>query len=497
MFHRRFALPALIVSASLAFAQDSVVPSSDAGSGGAGGSMITPFGADSRGQQGTGGAGQDLLGGSGMSGAAPAAQEAPSFNLSGGYGFANQEVVAGQGMFARPPIQLSITLQQGFDDNIYSTSGKPTIIPASVVERPSGPFVVHDVTNEQAIPATFPVKGSLVTQGTVDVEFLLARSRAVASLGIHVGGGYYWDRQGDPFDPSGGIDLLFAYKLTPRMQFSGQLNVQYLSQPNYNLVNAPTQPGSGDYINLSSKFDLTYQWTARFGTTTTLSLSGMNYMESISQQNNFLQTTVGESVNYRLGPRTTGVLEVRAGQTSYKSGLGDSSSEFLLGGFDFMFSQRFTGTLRVGEEYRSYAEADMQTAATPYLESNLIYGYGKASSLNWTNRFGFEENSTNTSQRQQTFRSGLSVNQVLSAKLRLSLGLNFNHSTYTTITGPQATAGTSQRAQENVSASLGFQYQATRTVSIFGSYTHTRIMTDEEWTTYSKNTTFLGVTYQF
>ena len=289
---------------------------------------------------------------------------------------------------------------------------------------------------------------------------------------------------------------MFAYKATPRLQISGQLDAQYLSQPNYSLVNAPTQPGGGSYINLTSKFDANYQWTARFGTTTTLSVSGMEYLQSTSQQNNFMETVLGQSVNYRIGPRTTGVLEVRGGQVTYTSGTGDSTSQYFLGGVDFLFSQRFTGTLRVGEEYRQYAQANTPTAASPYLESALTYGYGRASSVNWTSRYGFEENSQNITRRQQTFRSGITVNQVISAKFVLLLGLNYTHSMMSAVSGVQS-ATDSASNQDNVTASLGAQYQVTRNVKVFGNYQHTKILTNQAWTTYSKDTLFLGVSYQF
>ena len=493
MLNRRFALPVLIASASLAFAQDSVVPSSDAGNGGAApsGSLIVPLGGDQFTQP------EEKPNPFGTTtGAKPFAPEAPSFSLPGGYGFANMNVVGGEGMFARPPLTFSLTLQQGYDDNIYSSSGKPTIIPAhtEVVTSPGGAFTYDLHVKKQSISSNFPVMGSLVSQGSVGASWLISGSRLITSLQASGGASYYYDRKGAPLDPHGSVSLLSAYKATPRLQLSAQVNGQYLSQPNYALVNASTRQNSGDYIVYSSKFDATYQWTARLGTTTTLSLNGTTYLDKLSQDDNFTEAIFGQSVNFRLSPRTTAVVEGRTGQTTYKGPGRDSQTQFLLLGFDQALSRRFTATVRVGEEYRQYQAANAPAAASPYLESTLVYGYGKASSINWTNRFGFEENSMNSTQRTQNLRSGVTVNQVFTAKTSANFSLSYNHAMYSSISGLQ---NTGNDGQDSVTAELGLQYVATRTLTFFGELNRTQVLTKQEWTSFSRDSIYLGVSYHF
>ncbi len=515
MLNRSLVLSAILIApVSWAMAQDSAAPASDSGSASWGGSesslivpqmsggLAKPPGLTGPGPAGPGdtqAAGPETTGtaaGRTGTGTASAEPEGPSFLLPGGYGNTSQLVTPGVGMFAKPPIAFSATIKQGYDDNIYSASGKrgkPTVIPEQVQIVTAGPFSYPLVIPRQVIqaPDPVPVKGSLISMVTVNTDILLSASRAFLSLDLNLGGSYYWDREGNPLDPAGGIAMLLAYKVTPRMQLSTQLNGGYYTQPNLALPNAPTQPGSGNYINITDKSDLTYQWRARFSTDTSFEVNTQLFQETASQSENYFEETVGQTFNYLVSPRITAVLDMRTSQIRYNDETRNSDTQSLLGGFELMLGPRFTGSFRAGESFRHFDLPDVPTSTSPFVESTLAFGYGKASSVQWTNRYGFEESST-AFQRTQAYRTGLSLTQVFSPKLSGSISVNFAHSLNTSITDESISS-----VQDTFGGSLGLQFVATRTLTFFGNITRSQVMTDDETNSYARNQIFFGATYHF
>ena len=175
------------------------------------------------------------------------------------------------------------------------------------------------------------------------------------------------------------------------MQFTASVNASYQSQPDYTQINTPTNSTSGEYLNVTSKFDLSYRWTPRFSTVTSLGYNRLIFVEKASQSGDYAQTTLGTELRYLWSPRFTGVAEGRYSQFRYENNKSlDSGSYLALLGFDIMVTRRATGTVRVGAAMRQFDESGKKATA-PYVETTLVYQLGKASVLPWDGRFGFEE----------------------------------------------------------------------------------------------------------
>ena len=235
MLNRSHALAALIICTSVAFAQEAATPP-----------------VDTTGQTDNRNSASSSSSYSTTPPEASAADQSEGFSLPGGMGYAPLDFTPGQGRFDRKPLSFGTTIQQGYDDNVEATSGDP----------------------RQA-----PVKGSLVTALSEGVDLLFAQSRYGLSLGANAGGQYYWDRAGDQLTPNGGLNLIFGYKLTPRVQFSAIVNGIYTTQPTLTMVNGLAQSNGKGYLTASSKFDLLYRWTPRFSTDTAYSINGIYPIE--------------------------------------------------------------------------------------------------------------------------------------------------------------------------------------------------------------------------
>jgi hypothetical protein len=408
--------------------------------------------------------------------------EGPSFALPGGYGSAAQTVKPGEGDYQRPPVSFSVTLQQGYNDNIYSSSGKRYSV-----------LVSGDGFSYRRAVDPSPLQGSLITQAGLGVQTLFSASRFLLSGNLNGSLLDYWDRKDSPYEPNANSSLLYAYKITPRAQLSGAFTGGYYTQPNLNLVNAPNVGNTGDYFNGTWRSDLSYQWTARISTDTTFNLGTLQYMKSSATPGNYIENTWGQSVRYSLSPRLGVLAEIRKASTSFQTSSRDSATDFYLGGIDFQFTRRFNGSVRAGNATRTYQLPGSVASSLPFTEFSMNYGYGKASSLEWTGRYGFEEGINTSSNSTKTFRTSVGVTQVFSPKLSASTSLGYSHSEQAQILASSAAPAA---ATESFTYSLSAQYMLSRTLSVFGNWNHSQVFNIQP-AGYSTNTTFLGITYHF
>ena len=391
-------------------------------------------------------------------------EEGQGFTLPGGMGFTPLDFTPGQGKYDRKPLTLTATLQQGYDDNIYSSSGK---------------F------------AAYPVKGSAMTNAGVGMDLLSYQAaRMGLSLGTNLGGIYYWDRKGDQLTPSGGINLLFAYKLTPRAQFSAVLNGLYTNQSSLTVVNGLTEFNGKPYLVFNGKFDLLYQWMPRISTDTTYSIASATHQQTGAGTDNYVNQTLGQSLRYKISSVMIGVVEGRFSHIVYDNSLLDSNTYYILGGFDLTLSRRMSATLRAGDSFRNYDAVGLTSSSAPYAETSLNYALGKRSSISLDGRYGFDDGTSNTPSRKST-RTALNFNQTITNKLRGAVGFGYTHRY------ASQDFNVIETAEDNVSTTLGFQYLFSPQWTGFGNYNRIQILSSDSNREYTKNTYYLGASYQF
>lgn len=458
MFTRSHAFAALIVCTSVAFAQEAATPVLDTPEP-QGGTVSGPSTIPSS-DSSTGATLGPKLESAGSN-------QGEGFLLPGGMGYAPLDFTPGQGRFDRKPLSFGTTIQQGYDDNVDSTSGSKL----------------------QA-----PVKGSLLTSLSQNVDVLLAQSRVGLSLGANAGGQYYWNRTGNQLTPNGGLNLIFAYRLTPRAQLSAIVNGLYTNQPTLSVANGLARSNGQGYLTVNSKLDLLYQWTPRFSTDTSYSANGLYQSSSSAQTNNNLNQTIGESFRYAFSHLVTGVLEGRYSQISYSNLSastiqGDSSTYYALVGADVMLSRRLSESLRVGTTTRSYQQSGQASTTSPYVESTLNYSVSKTSALSLDVRYGYEDGGTsNVAASSKSVRTGLSYSQALSSSVRGSFGLNYSHVDSPSILSP---------SQDQIGVNLGLQYALSQSTTLFGSINRTQISSAEPLREYKKDVFYLGASFQY
>lgn len=498
-------------------------PSAGGGTTDTGSSMIFPTGPTS-GSSGTAsplptGAGATPPTGNAALGAGVQSATVPSaapttLSLPGGYGFVPKTFTLGEGRFAQPPVKFNFSVSQGYDDNVFSTPTHPVTSSASAAPtQPTktqkrepvviigGPFGIKIITIPEPkavdqptvqVNPTEPQQkvGSAVTNARVGMEMQAANPRTAFTLDLSVGALYYWSRPGDAADYNGSFGMTYLHRMSQRLTLTAEADAVYQSQPDFSRINTPTsEVTNGSYLSANAKIDLAYQFRPRVATVTSYSLNTTIPFTN-STDSNFYLNTIGTQLRYQYSPRVTYVGEVREAASSYPATPDrDSESSFLLIGADVAFTQRLNATTRVGEEILTPQTGSAQ--ASPYIETSTTYVFLRNSTLQWTNRFGFEE-APSSSQRSLSYRTGLNVNEVISARLTASLGLAYNHVNTDALSG-----GGDVTTQQQLQGNFGLQYVVSRTISLNANYTYTQLISNTPGTDYRRNQIFLGANYSF
>ncbi len=457
------------------------------------------------------------------------AEEAPAtFSVSPGFGRAPQVFVSGEGRLAKPRFETTVGTSIGFDDNIFQTPTHPQSIPQQVIVTEVQPAVPDQVVlvpeKQKSQPVRFGIRpppqqpklvptvipgtpavydqvvipgvpapkrqASVINRATLSFNAQMASRRSLFTFDLNANADYYWNRPTDSMDYNGGISLIYLRRLTPRMQFTASINASYQSQPDYTQINTPTNNNQGEYLNLTTKFDLSYRWTPRFSTVTSLGYNRLLFVEQASQSGDYAETTVGTELRYLWSPRLTGVVEGRYSQIRYENDPAlNAATYYALVGFDINVTRRATGTVRIGASMRQFDEGGSKSTA-PYLETTLVYQLGKASVLSWDGRFGFEAPPDPNSELL-SLRSSVRVTHFFSPRLQGSLSLN----------GIQRVTTSSTKAydqtQVTLDSNVSLQYSLTRHWKLNGNYSYTNEIDDPSTTSYFRNRLFIGAEYEF
>ena len=377
----------------------------------------------------------------------------------------------GVGKFSPFPFHLSATLNEGFDDNVNTAN--------------SG--------NEQS---------SLFTQTGLDLTYAFGSPRA--QLNLSAGGAftYYNERTGTQnYD----IDFHARFKLnlvvTPRLLLNFDLHAAYLTEPDFTFGIGFTRRG-GNYFYTDNTGALTYLWTPRFSTATSYSIVGIKYDDpNVGRVEDRIDQTFGNEFRFLLWPTTTVVANYRFEVINFThpmTNANDSTTHFLLAGFDHSFSPRLSVSLRGGEEFRDFKDGTQKSG--PYLEGTLNYAAGKRTVISWTNNYGIVEPNVTTNPIETAFRSGVQVSQQLTPKITATLQFNYEHAEYEAVTeqffGFTFTVSPAFR-ENSFYVDFALRYAITPYFGVQVGYDRTQISSDFAFREYSRNRLYGGLNFTF
>jgi hypothetical protein len=440
-----------------------------------------------------------------------ASQNAPvTFNLPGAYGGGvPQSFTLGEGRLAKPPITFTLSVSQGYDNNLFSATAHPvyaTPIPTPtpplearivgyVFRPPSGPpRPLYQYFRAQGLPTPTPaatplgIIGSPVSTASVGMQIQKGTTRTVLTMDANVGIQDYWDQPGGKIDDTANFDMSLYHRLSPRAAVAITANAVYQKSPNFSLVNAPTNNGNGgNYLNGSMKIDLNYAWTRQVSTVSSYSL-GFNILQNTAAQNLY-SNTFGTQFRYTVSARNTLTSELRENYTVYPSDASlNNSGTFYLLGLDTFLSARLRNTISGGLE--SYTLVNSQSKWLPYVESATSYALPRGASVYWSNSYGAEP-SQSVGQTTISYRTSVGYNQPLSTKLQASVSMAYNY-----VESTDSTPGYSYN-QEQLQISLSLAYDITPRFGLSLSYNYFDLLTTQINSAYQRQQVYFGGNYTF
>lgn len=356
-----------------------------------------------------------------------------------------------------------------------------------VVLRPAQP---EQVIRQEIPGVQFPEKNASVVSrldGNFDVQW--ANARGFFTLDARVGAEYYWNRDVDPLEYNGSLSASYVRRLSPKVQTSAVLSLNYLSQPDFTQVNVVNTPGgSGNYLVGNAKLDLSYRWSARFSTVTSLTANTTMY-EGARETGNFWDAGFGNEFRYIQSRKTTWVVEGRYSHLQYLEGAQTVIKTIsLLLGADWTFSRRFRSTVRLGESVRTFETGGNQS--TPYGEVALTYQPNRRDQFTLVGRYGFEQTLAAT---DETIVSRISMGYTRTFSPRLVGSINGNY-----VKNTSETAGGTFRSTNDVyDGSLILNYTFNRHFSMNARYSYTLSKTSSGFSDYDRSRFFLTGTYEF
>jgi hypothetical protein len=455
--------------------------------------------------------------GTGAGGTAPP-QEATPFSLPTTTGPGREEYKIGTGRLSRPRFRFPGSIAIGFDDNIFATPTKQQEFPeqrVTVVLRPEqevqvpviGIAFVNGIrtpvitgfrterqpalTQEFVIPGqkTEPRQSSLVTRANVGMEVTFTSRRTLFTLDTNLGAEHVAARDRDPVQYSGRLGLRFVHKLAPRLQWNASVDGTYGNQPDFSRANTPTTVTADSYLDLIARTGLEYRWTPRVTTAASVLYRALSFADTSEQSGDLQSYVLSTEGRYLWSPRLTVLADLRYGTTTYANDVArDSSTIFLLGGADWRVSNRLQANFRLGAAIRDSETGG--SALSPYAEMNVSYRLARASQLQYTMSYGFDEPGESTSE-VRTFRNGLSYIQFFTPRLRAVASSNFLYSNTT------STLNDDSISQFVFDTNLGLEYNLSRRWTFTGTYSFTTVLSDLEFAEYYRNRLFLGLQFAF
>ena len=366
------------------------------------------------------------------------------------------------GIISRKPFILTLSVRQGYDSNVFTTSNDPI--------------------------------GSWYTNWAAGIAYAFGGSRLQLKTNLGAGVSYYYTRPGDKTDLNGTWTFSATYLATPRLTLSANTTTAYLSQPDLTIVGGSDRQ-NGDYFYSNTSIAATYQWTELISTVTSYNFTAFYYVDQdLNENQGRVDQTVSQSVRWLWKPKTTLIAEYRINPVTYFDADLNQLSNFFLVGFDQVFNPRFFWNVRVGAQvnFNNNPVDGESVYVGPYLESTLTYAVAKATSVSWNMRYGTEASGLDDVTQRQTFRTGLVLNHAFTPRIAATFAMNYQCNYYDQ-------ADVIPSFTENiVDFSAGLTYKINRWVSLQAGYQFT-IDVAPEYTNreYTRSVVFAGANFTF
>jgi hypothetical protein len=284
-------------------------------------------------------------------------------------------------------------------------------------------------------------------------------------------------------ETAGNVTMALTHNFSTRLSFYASIYAAYQKEPNFQSDVGPENVTSS-YFYTSDIFSLTYHWLPRLTTVTSYTFQRTKYDDStIGSFQDRVQGTFSEQLQYSLTRRTNLVGSYRYEVINYDTAPTDSTTNYILAGFDHHLTEHLVVHLLGGEAFRSLETAGDR--ADPYVESSV--GYTSSNhTLTWTTSYGFESPNTQDVSVRKTLRTGVVLTYRLTSRINSTTGIYYHND-------DDEGAGT----RNSFELSVGLRYMIDKHFTLNVNYEHNTEGALGSTPGYSRNRYFAGLTYTY
>jgi hypothetical protein len=311
------------------------------------------------------------------------------------------------------------------------------------------------------------------SSGILTFLYVLENARTKLHLSVGSDMTYYSDlSNSQSYELNEHITLSLAYNISPRLSVSLNVYGAYRTEPDFS-QNAGVESRQGNFFETYDTLSLSYHWTSAFSTDTTVYGRRISYeRSSVGAFEDRWEGTGGQEFRFTLPHQTTTlVAEYRFEVIDYDTFPRDSTTHFVLAGFDEEFNPNLKLTGRGGATLRSYENDGKRTA--PHFELSLEYAGAHQFLVGWHASYGIEEPNSPTVLDRVSFRTGLQVTYNLSARIRSVAAVYYHHDENRTVN--VVGVPLSDSSSDSVDASLGLSYTVSRFLFVNLGYDHSEV----------------------
>lgn len=331
---------------------------------------------------------------------------------------------------------------------------------------------------------------SYYVQGGVGMTYADIDPTTPWSIALDLGAIHYLDgipRYDDTFY-NARIAFNIAHQISQRLKISNNFYLAYEAEPNV-ATGASTTLYNGQYLYGYNNFNVSYAWSQRFSTTTSLTVDGISYEDDVvSSLEDRLSVLIAQQFSYALTRRTSLAAEYRYRITDYRERDDvDAQSHFVLAGVDHAWSERMSGSFRVGAEF---FKSDRAENTSPYGEVALSYLVARKTTARWFGSIGYDSSEIGGYNTRYALRTGVNVYHQINKKVGVNAGVSYAYSTFDN-------PGASDVTEHSLLMSTGLTYQLLENLALDARYSFSILRSDDAFREFDRHNVSLGVTASF
>ncbi len=359
----------------------------------------------------------------------------------------------------------TLSLQQGYDDNVNTSADKQGSATTSITPR---------------LYLNFPL----------DQTFIGLRYSYSAM--------YYWDRAGEGWDQSHIADILFSHRFSPRLTLNIDDSMRRGIEPELVDLGQISRRESDYWFN-SLTAGLTWNATRRWLLGLSQSWEHWSYDDqAIADDSDRNTLSTGVNSTYTLDPVSSIGLNFRYSTTLYEDAgpddVRDSQTETVFLSYTRLFSPQLTMQIAGGAGFSQFG--DDHDDVSPYASASLAYTYAPDSTVSFNSTYSFVSSDVGVYRSSDTLVLSLQASHRLTRKCRVSVGADYINRNYQN-PDPTMVFTLSEQSEDAARARVAVSYAFTRWVSADFSYSYERIWSDIGGRSFDRNRVYGGLRFTF